>query len=149
MAQSEFAPGGVLLRDGERSGRMFVLAEGTLEVFRDDVEIALASEPGAMFGEMSVLLNMPHTASVRAVTPAKVHVIEKASEFLSAHPDVALPIAGLLARRLQNATTYLVNLKHQFQDHANHLGMVDEVLESIVYRQHETFTPANELPADP
>jgi CRP-like cAMP-binding protein len=113
------------------------------------VEIALASEPGAMFGEMSVLLNVPHTASVRAVTPAKVHVIEKASEFLSAHPDVALPIAGLLARRLQNATTYLVNLKHQFQDHANHLGMVDEVLESIVYRQHETFTPANELPADP
>ena len=149
FARREFAPGEVLLRDGERSGRLFVLAEGTLEVFRGDVEIAIVSEPGAVFGEMSVLLDSPHTASVRAVTPAKVHVIEKASAFLSEHPDASLPIATLLARRLQNANGYLVNLKQQFRDHDNHLGMVDEVLESLIHQQHEAFTPADELPADP
>lgn len=56
-------------------------------------------------------LDQPHTASVRAVTDAKVHVIEDASQFLSANPNTLLPIATLLARRLQSATTYLVNLQ--------------------------------------
>jgi CRP/FNR family cyclic AMP-dependent transcriptional regulator len=46
---------------------------------------------------MSLLLERPHTASVRAVTLAKVHVIEQATEFLNANPHIALPIARLLA----------------------------------------------------
>ena len=33
----ELAPGAVLLGEGERTGRLFVLAEGCLEVFRGDV----------------------------------------------------------------------------------------------------------------
>ena len=37
-----------------------------LEVFRGEVEIARVDEPGAVFGEMSVLLDIPHTTSVRA-----------------------------------------------------------------------------------
>lgn len=147
--ERQIAPGAVLLREGERSGRLLVLAEGTLEVYRGDVEVALVSEPGAVFGEMAVLLDQPHTASVRAVTRAKIHVIEDASQFLNANPHVLLPIATLLARRLQSATTYLVNLKLQFQDQKNHFGMVDEVLESLVHQQDESFPPAADLPDEP
>jgi CRP/FNR family transcriptional regulator, cyclic AMP receptor protein len=144
--ERQIAPGAVLLREGERSGHLLVLAEGTLEVYRGDVEVALVSEPGAVFGEMAVLLDQPHTASVRAVTDAKVHVIEDASQFLSANPHTLLPIATLLARRLQSATTYLVNLKQQFQDQKNHFGMVDEVLESLTHQQDESFPPVADLP---
>jgi CRP/FNR family cyclic AMP-dependent transcriptional regulator len=149
LAERQIAPGADLLRQGERSGRLFVLAEGTLEVYRGDVQIALVSEPGAIFGEMAVLLDQPHTASVRAVTEAKVHVVEDASRFLNANPNVLLPIATLLARRLQSATTYLVNLKHQFRDQKDHLGMVDEVLESLTHQQDEDFPPAAALPEEP
>jgi CRP/FNR family transcriptional regulator, cyclic AMP receptor protein len=146
--QRELAPGTVLLHEGERSGRLFVLVEGALEVYRGDVAFATASEPGAVFGEMSVLLDLPHTASVRALTPARVYVIEQAPAFLAARPDAVLPIATLLARRLQNATTYLVDLKHQFQDYRDHFGMIDEVLESFSHQQDESFPPADDLPPD-
>jgi CRP/FNR family cyclic AMP-dependent transcriptional regulator len=148
LGQRRISPGAVLLREGERSGQLFVLAEGTLEVYRGDVEVALVSEPGAIFGEMAVLLDQPHTASVRALTEAKVHVIEDASQFLNANPRMLLPIATLLARRLQSATTYLVNLKQQFEDQKDHFSMVDEVLESLSHRQDESFPPVADLPEE-
>ena len=147
--QHEVAPGAVLIEEGERSGRLFILAAGMLEVYRGEVAFATATEPGAVFGEMSVLLDLPHTASVRALSPTKVYVIDQAADFFAAHPDAALPIATLLARRLQHATTYLVDLKHQFQGYQDHFGMIDEVLESLTHQQDESFPPADELPPDP
>lgn len=145
----EFAPGTVLLREGERAGKLFVLAEGVLEVFRDDVEISVIDDPGAVFGEMSVLLDTPHTASVRALTSAVVHVVEDPQAFLAANPAIAVPLATLLARRLQNVTNYLVDLKQQFRDQDGHLGMVDEVLEALANEQGDRFIPAADLPAEP
>lgn len=139
----------VIIREGEKSGSLFVLSEGALEVFRGDVSIALVTEPGSIFGEMSLLLDIPHTADVRAVGAAKVKVIEDALVYLTKHTDLLVPIAQLLARRLQNSTTYLVDLKRQFQHHKDHFGMVDEVLESLINQQDEAFTPDGDLPSEP
>lgn len=145
----ELAPGEVVLTEGETTGSLYVLSEGAMEVFRDDVIIALVTEPSSIFGEMSLLLGVPHTASVRAVGPAKVRIVKDAMAYLSAHPTMLVPIAQLLARRLQSSTTYLVDLKRQFQHHADHLGMVDEVLESLTHQQDQGFTPDSDLPAEP
>jgi CRP/FNR family transcriptional regulator, cyclic AMP receptor protein len=145
-SRRELASGEVLLRDGERTGCMFVLAEGCLEVFRGEVEIATVDEPGSVFGEMATLLDIPHTTSVRALGPAAVLVIENAADFLAANPPLNLPIARLLAQRLQNVTTYLVDLKRQFADHESHLGMVDEVLDALTQAQGPGFIPESELP---
>jgi len=43
LVERRIEPGAVLLREGERSGQLLVLAEGTLEVYRGDVEVALVS----------------------------------------------------------------------------------------------------------
>ncbi len=140
--------GQTILSEGDSSGKLFVLADGALEVHRDNVSIAFATEPGAIFGEMSVLLGIPHTASVRAASDAKVHVIDDARWELGQNHDLMVPIAKLLARRLQSATSYLVDIKRQFEDHKDHFSMVDEVLESLSHQQDEAFTPADELPPD-
>lgn len=145
----DLAAGEVIIEEKGTSDRLYVLAEGVLEVFRGDVGVAFVTEPGAIFGEMALLLDIPHTASVRAATPAKVRVIEKAMDYLSAHPAAMVPIARLLARRLQRSTTYLVDLKRQFQSHRDHFGMVDEVLESLHHQQDRSFTPGGDLPAEP
>jgi hypothetical protein len=50
---------------------------------------------------------------------------------------------------LNAATTYLVDLKRQFDGHGNHLGMVGEVLETLIHQQHEEFTSGPEAEADP
>ncbi len=145
----DFAAGTVLLAEGASSGRLFVLAEGRIEVLRGDTQIALVSDPGAVFGEMSILLGLPHTATVRAGSAVRVYVFNEAEAFLRARPEIGFLLAKLLAQRLNAATTYLVDLKRQFESHTNHLGMVGEVLESLMQQQDEAFTPVVAREADP
>ncbi|MEZ5904062.1 MAG: cyclic nucleotide-binding domain-containing protein [Geminicoccaceae bacterium] len=68
-------PGRSSWRKASAPGRLLVLAEGVVEVFRGAVDIALIDEPGAVFGEMAVLLDQPHTASVQATTQVVMHVV--------------------------------------------------------------------------
>ena len=53
--RQDFAPGTILLSEGETSGRLYVLAEGTVEVLRGDTQVAIIKGAGSIFGEMSVL----------------------------------------------------------------------------------------------
>jgi len=149
LPETDASAGDVLLKEGARSGTLYVLIEGEIEVFRDDVEIARVTEKGAVFGEMSVLLDLPHTASVRAVAPSKLYLIANGAKFLSQNSEVAVLIAKMLARRLQNANTYLVNIKIQFENQSDHFGMVDQVLETLIHQQEEEFVPPEELPRAP
>ena len=135
LPEQTFPPGYELIEEGTRAGRLYILVEGSVEVVKDDVRVVATSEPGAVFGEISVLLGTSHTATVRTLDATKMRVVEDAEAFLSARSDVMLPIARLLARRLNFVTGYLVDLKRQFEDERNHLGMVDEVLESLVHHQ--------------
>jgi CRP-like cAMP-binding protein len=148
-ARKEFAAGTILLSEGETSGQLYILAEGTVEVLRGDTQVAVVGESGAVFGEMSVLLNRPHTATVRATSPVGVFVFEDAQNFLKSHPEIAFFLGKLLAERLNAATTYLVDLKRQFEGQGNHFGMVGEILETLIHQQHEDFMPGPENEADP
>ena len=47
---------------------------------------------------------------------------------------MCLHVCELLARRLDSLNNYLVDVKRQFEGH-DHIGMVDEVLESLLHRQ--------------
>jgi CRP/FNR family cyclic AMP-dependent transcriptional regulator len=147
--RQDFAAGTVLLSEGETSGRLYVLAEGSVEVLRGATQVAIVSEPGAVFGEMSVLLGRPHTATVKAASPIGVYAFEDAGSFLKSHPEIAFFLGRLLAERLNAATTYLVDLKRQFEGQGNHFGMVGEILESLMHQQHEEFIPGPEGEADP
>ena len=149
LPKMTFGPGEVLLAQGERAGILYILIEGEVEVLKDDWQVRIASEPGAIFGEMSVLLDIPHTATVKTLTPSRVHVVEHASEFLKSHTDIAYQLARLLAQRLHGVTTYLVDLKNQFEDQANHFGMVDEVLETLVHQQDEECSLGSDRDPDP
>ncbi|MEP3204278.1 MAG: cyclic nucleotide-binding domain-containing protein [Rhizobiaceae bacterium] len=142
-------PNQEIISEQSVTNRLYVLEEGVLEVHRDEEPISMVNEPGAVFGEMSVLLSIPHTANVRAVTASSVYVVDDASTYLEKHPEFLMPIAQILASRLRNSTTYLVDLKKQFKDHSDHFAMVDEVLESMAHEQVESFTPDEDLPIDP
>jgi hypothetical protein len=76
-------------------------------------------------------------------------VAEDASTFLGSDPAVALEVSRLLARRLHAITTYLADLKRQFEDQDGHLGIVDEVLETLVHHQGETHAPGSDRDPDP
>lgn len=148
LPRRSFSDGDVLLPEGGKTGVLYILVEGQIDVMRGQVLVATVSEPGAIFGEMSVLLDSPHTATVKSHGASTTHVIENAAEFLRSHPDVTYLLAKLLSQRLFGVTTYLVDLKNQFQDEHSHLGMVDEVLDSLLNQQDEGCTPGSERDPD-
>lgn len=136
--------GSVLISEGVRSGHLYVLAGGVVEVLRGTTQVAVVSEPGSFFGEMSALLDMPHTATVRTLSPSTVYAFENAVDFLRSDPEISLSVARLLAQRLNAATTYLVDIKRQFASHDNHLGMVSEVLASLLHQPDVDVTPGSD-----
>ena len=101
------AAGMELIAQGGRTGQLYVLREGELEVLRDGRHVATIRTPGAVIGEMSVLLDAPQTATVRAVTAVDFFVIDDAIAVLRAHPDWLLQIARLLALRVRDTTAQL------------------------------------------
>jgi len=113
---------------------MMVLIEGEVEILRDSIRVATVSEPGSVFGEMAALLGTACTATVRALKPSTFAVVENPEEFLRISPEATLHVARMLAQRLDTLNRYLVDVKAQYEGH-DHLGMVDEVLETLMHRQ--------------
>ncbi|HVY51077.1 MAG TPA: cyclic nucleotide-binding domain-containing protein [Devosia sp.] len=107
------AAGEALIQSGEAGGEMYVLETGRLSVEREGVEIATIEEPGALVGEMSVLLGIDHSATVRAIGPARVRVVENALAFLERTPLVALHVATLACARLDATSALLAELKKE------------------------------------
>lgn len=148
LPTTRFAAGECLLAEGTNAGVLYVLVSGTAEVLKGDVEITRVADPGAFFGEMAILLGIPHTATVRAATDVVVHVVDAPLPFLQSHSELTLALSRLLARRLHFVTSYLVDLKRQFEDHTDHFGLVDEVLENLVHHQEPDAEPGSERHPD-
>ncbi len=141
----EVSAGTLVLHEGGKTGHLFVLIEGRLEVIKGDTVVAVLSEPGAVLGEMSVLLDQPHTATVRAAADSIVYEFDDAASFLRDQPAVALLIAQLLAQRLNVATTYLADLMHQYAGQGNHL----ELLQSMINLPPMQVAPGSDRQSDP
>lgn len=139
----------LLIREGETTGDLFVLIEGELEVLKGDTIIAVVTEPGAILGEMSVLLGQPHTGTVRAAAGSTVYKIDDGAGFLRDNSAVALLVATVLAQRLNAATTYVADIKRQYAGHGTHLSMVGEVLESLVNQSGSKASPGSDREPDP
>lgn len=118
-----FLAGTVLLEQGTRTGKLVVLKDGELEVVRDGKFVSSTRSPGAIFGEMSLLLEKPHTATVQAVTDVECYVINDALKVLESHPAWTLQIARLLAQRVNSTTAALMEAKPDLDDDRERLIM--------------------------
>ncbi|MEA2963766.1 MAG: family transcriptional regulator, cyclic receptor protein [Alphaproteobacteria bacterium] len=147
--QRNVSAGTVILHEGSTTGHLFVLIEGKLEVVKGDTVVASIVEPGAVVGEMSVLLDQPHTATVRAASNSTIYEFSDAGSFLRDQPAVALLIARLLAQRLNVATTYLADVMHQYAGHGDHLAMVGEILQNMINLPPIKVSPGSDRQSDP
>lgn len=148
-ARRHLAAGEILLQEGVVSGRLCVLIEGRLDIVKGDTVVTTVCDPGAMVGEMSLLLRQPHTATVRAAAPSAVYEFADGAAFLRDHPAVAFEIATQLACRLSAATSYLADIKRQYADHGSHLSMVGDVLESMISSRQRQAAPGSDRLPDP
>jgi CRP-like cAMP-binding protein len=91
-----------------------ILRKGTVAILKENVEIARVAEPGAIFGELSLLLDQPHTADVRALETSQLYVAN-GTMLLSQYPNAVRHVATVLAHRLEEANRALIQLRGQLQ----------------------------------
>jgi CRP-like cAMP-binding protein len=64
------APGEAIVEQGEEGDAFFAISSGQVEVSQDHQSVRTMG-PGAHFGEIALLLDVPRTATVRAITPVR------------------------------------------------------------------------------
>jgi len=134
----------VLIEEGVRTDRLYVLKSGAFEVVRNGVRVVAISEPGAFLGEISTMLGSAPTATVLATRDSVVHVVENASAAVRRRPELTYAIARLLAHRLSALTAYLVDIKRQYADSDSHLTLMDQVLGNLSAMQPAAFEPGSQ-----
>jgi len=108
-----YRAGEAVLVAGSKTGRLLILKRGAVAILKGSIEIARVKEPGAVIGELSALLDQPHTADVRALEESEFRVADAA--LLEKDPIAVLHIARILAQRLVAIDNGFVELKKQIQ----------------------------------
>src|SRR5438876_795343 len=111
---STYEPGEMVITAGETTGKLLLLRQGSVEVIKEGTQVARISEPGAVFGELAALLDLPHTADVRALEHSAFTVADAAT-LLAGDPAAALYVAAILAGRLDAANCALVEVRRQVE----------------------------------
>ena len=79
MEREEVPPGRQVVREGDDGQRFYVVLSGLFAVSQEDLGPRRVLRPGDYFGEVALAMNVPRTASVRALTPAVVASCDKAA----------------------------------------------------------------------
>jgi CRP-like cAMP-binding protein len=72
MRRDQIAAGAAIVQEGDDGERFFVVLSGMLSVSQEERGTRRVLKPGDYFGEVALTMDIPRTASVRALTPTVV-----------------------------------------------------------------------------
>lgn len=148
LPEVAFAPGETVVREGATDGGIWVFVSGALQVRKGQAVVNAITEPGALVGEISVLLDSPSSATVEATEPSVLRYAADGKALLASDPGITRLVAVGLAQRLNFVTTYLADLKQQYGE-APGLSMVSDVLSRLAQRQAPPARPGSARDPDP
>ena len=92
----------VLMEQGQPGREFFLLIDGTVVVRRHGRKLANLG-PGDWFGEIALLTFKPRSATVTAISPCRLLVIQDRSfrRVVEATPRIALRVLGSVSQRLE------------------------------------------------
>ena len=110
--KQKFLPDEYIFKQGEKGNKAYLLLDGRVAIEVNSKKVAEISEM-EIFGEMSLLLNKPRTASIKALKPSIVLPIDKKilEELLGKSPPVVSSLVKQLAYRLSQCDSEIENLK--------------------------------------
>lgn len=79
MEREEVPPGRQVVQEGDDAERFYVILSGLFTVTQEDLGPRRVLQPGSYFGEVGLAMNVPRTASVRALTAAVVASCDRAT----------------------------------------------------------------------
>jgi CRP-like cAMP-binding protein len=96
-----YQAGETVIADGSKSARLLILKKGAVAIVKEDTEIATVTGPGAVFGELSILLDQPNKVDVRALETSQFYVAD--GDVLLTQNPIVTHVATVLAHQLDNA----------------------------------------------
>ena len=117
----EYDDGEVIVRQGERGDRMYVIQAGRVEVIREDggqVTPRAVLEKGDVFGEMALFDKEVRSATVRAHGKARVLTVDKRLFMKNVHedPSLAFRILQRLSQRIRDMDAQLAEARARLHE---------------------------------
>lgn len=100
----------VIITEGDETSSLYIVLSGKIRVFSSDNKskevTLLIQEAGSCFGEIALLSDEPRSASVITLERTLCGVISKNDfiHWLTAHPEVAINLLGVLSEKIRSLT---------------------------------------------
>lgn len=121
----QFAPGEVIIREGEISSCAFFIDGGSVEVIKEDAQggyVSLARlHAGEVFGEMGLIDELPRSATVRALEDGCLVTLltqENYQILLSENNEALMQIVRVYGERLRSTLKLVAELQERRAAHA-------------------------------
>jgi serine/threonine-protein kinase len=126
----EFPPDRVIFFEGDHSKDVYLLISGEVEVLKAGIRITVLNTAGTFFGEMSGLLGIPRSTTIRTRTNTRVSRIDPQTfaDFLRRFPALNYQLAVMLAERLQKTTDDYYDMRNRFRTMTRHFNVVQSLL---------------------
>jgi len=126
----DFPADQVIFYEGDTSKEVYLLAQGQVEALKAGIRVAVIDTPGTFFGEMSGLLGLPRSTTIRATRPTAAIRIDHATfeRFLQSYPALGFRLSRMLAERLQRTTNDYYDLRSHYRQVVRQLNVVRTLL---------------------
>lgn len=152
--QKRYKAGTFIIEQDSPASSLFILVKGMLYTYRNKTLISTVDRTGEYFGEVSILLNIPHSATIETVVESEIIEIpaKDVIPFLTKSPIVAISLARSLADRLVDQNTQLArkiveplkNLEEQ-KNTKTRSGIKDNLDLDRLKNHYKEFRPNVEL----
>ena len=112
--KQKFLPDEYIFKQGEKGNKAFLLLDGRVAIEINGKKVSEISEM-EIFGEMSLILKKPRTASVRVLKPSIVLPIDEKilGDLLGKSPPIVKSIVKQLSYRLAQCDAEIRSLKQK------------------------------------
>ena len=114
--KQKFLPDEYIFKQGEKGNKAYLLLDGRIAIEVNNQKVSEISEM-EIFGEMSLILKKPRTASIRVLKPSIVLPIDEKilGELLDKSPPIVKSMVKQLSYRLAQCDSEIKSLKNKMK----------------------------------
>jgi signal transduction histidine kinase len=112
--EQHFGSGEVVFAEGSAADKLYIVLEGTVQVWKGPGRGELLAEHGAghLFGEMALVDDLPRSATIRTASPVRLLTIQKRDfhRILASNAGIALPVLRSLSAMVRKSNEHFLEV---------------------------------------
>ena len=109
MKKEHFKEGEIIFEDESAGNKLYLLYKGKVQVLKEN-KVLRELDKGSCFGEISLLLNQPHTATIKASTKVSLYTLSSDKFFKNMDKN----ILDFLIHKISLQDNFLTNLENLY-----------------------------------